>query len=140
MTPSRTMAVSATSTPSGPAIDYANRLSRLSKGRKPSPIRALQPLVKLPGMISLGGGMPNPGTFPYTGVAITVRGMPTPLNLTADELETALQYSATPGCVRGNGSEIAGTSGYLYADLNPILMGQPKPSFVWVERGAGVWY
>ena len=38
-------------------MDYSSYLSRQSKLREPSPIRALQPLVKIPGMISLGGGM-----------------------------------------------------------------------------------
>ena len=36
--------------------DYTNFLSAVSKRREPSAIRALQPLLAIDGMISLGGG------------------------------------------------------------------------------------
>ncbi len=45
--------------------DYESFLTRRSKARKPSAIRALQPLLRIPGMISLGGGFPNPSSFPF---------------------------------------------------------------------------
>jgi len=77
-------------------IDYRSYLSRQSRLREPSPIRALQPLVKLPGMISLGGGMPNPDTFPIKGMSITLDDG-TELHLTPDEVTSALQYSPTEG-------------------------------------------
>ncbi len=53
--------------------DYASFLSRSSARRKPSPIRALQPLLKIPGIISLGGGMPNPQTFPIDGISFSLK-------------------------------------------------------------------
>jgi hypothetical protein len=31
----------------------------------PPLLRALTPLMAIPGMISLGGGLPNPSTFPF---------------------------------------------------------------------------
>lgn len=76
--------------------DYTAYLSRQSKLREPSPIRALQPLVTLPGMISLGGGMPNPDTFPIKGLSIELDGGET-LHMTPEETNTALQYSPTEG-------------------------------------------
>lgn len=54
-------------------IDYESYLTARSLGRKPSPIRALQPLLSIPGMISLGGGMPNPATFPFASVDVTLK-------------------------------------------------------------------
>jgi kynurenine/2-aminoadipate aminotransferase len=76
--------------------DYTAFLSAASLRRKPSPIRALMPLVKTPGMISLGGGMPNPTTFPFTSLQFTTNKGDT-LSLTKAELNEALQYSPTPG-------------------------------------------
>ena len=45
--------------------------TRRSRARKPSPIRALMPLMRIPGMISLGGGLPNPECFPIEGISLT---------------------------------------------------------------------
>ena len=78
------------------AIDYGSYLTRRSRARQPSAIRALQPLVSLPGMISLGGGMPNPSTFPFARLtAETTDGAK--IELSGSALESALQYSPTPG-------------------------------------------
>lgn len=55
----------APSSPS-PPLDYDSYLTKRSLARKPSPIRALMPLLSIPGMISLGGGMPNEGLFPVS--------------------------------------------------------------------------
>jgi hypothetical protein len=60
----------------GGSIDYDSFLSRSARARVPSPIRcdscppiacspSLTPLMAIPGMISLGGGLPNPSTFPF---------------------------------------------------------------------------
>ena len=50
-------------------MQYAAYLTEESARRKPSAIRALQPLVSLPGMISLGGGMPNANLFPIKNIS-----------------------------------------------------------------------
>jgi kynurenine/2-aminoadipate aminotransferase len=39
------------------SMNYARFLSKAALNRKPSPIRELHPLLSVPGMISLGGGM-----------------------------------------------------------------------------------
>jgi len=54
------------------AADYATYLSSAASRRKPSAIRALMPLLKVPGMISLGGGMPNPDTFPFKKLTVRI--------------------------------------------------------------------
>jgi DNA-binding transcriptional MocR family regulator len=77
-------------------MDYARFLTATALRRRPSPIRALQPLVSRPGMISLGGGMPNPGLFPYTGISFTLADG-TELKATPGDVKEALQYSPTPG-------------------------------------------
>lgn len=46
------------STLKAPAIEAF--MSKLSARREPSPTRALVPLMRIPGMISLGTGLPNP--------------------------------------------------------------------------------
>jgi kynurenine/2-aminoadipate aminotransferase len=76
--------------------DYASYFTPLSAARRPSPIRALQPLTSLPGMISLAGGMPNPKLFPVSGIAFTLNDS-TRLELPRSDVVGALQYSPTPG-------------------------------------------
>jgi len=76
--------------------DYDKYLSRRSKARKPSAIRALQPLIALPGMISLGGGLPHPSTFPILDMSFTLTNGDT-LTISDIEMRRALQYSNTNG-------------------------------------------
>ena len=75
---------------------YAKFLSPVSARRKPSAIRALQPLVGLPGMISLGGGMPNAKFFPFKSIDFTLQDGSV-LKSTDADVKEALQYSPTPG-------------------------------------------
>ena len=56
-----------------PISDYTPYFSSRSMARMPSAIRELQPLLALDGMISLGGGMPNPDTFPFTKITVEVK-------------------------------------------------------------------
>lgn len=79
------------------AIDYDSYLTRRSRARKPSAVRALQPLVASPGMISLGGGMPNPSTFPFLRLRAELSGSDTTIELSGERLLSALQYSPTSG-------------------------------------------
>ena len=74
---------------------YDGFLSTRSAAREQSAIRALQPLLSVPGMISLGGGLPNPATFPFSGLQVTTKDGTT-LDLT-EALPSALQYSGTGG-------------------------------------------
>lgn len=78
-------------------LDCSAILSSRAKRRKPSAIRALQPLLAEPGMISLGGGMPNPGLFPIKGLSFTVAGTGEVVELPDSLVAEALQYSATAG-------------------------------------------
>lgn len=86
----------ATTTAATATVDYAAHLTRRSLARQPSAIRALQPLVTQPGMISLGGGMPNPSTFPFTRITAELRDG-SEIELTGKQLESSLQYSPTLG-------------------------------------------
>lgn len=43
------------------------------QGMKPSPIRKLVPIMRTPGMISLGGGYPNAQTFAFTSVDVVFK-------------------------------------------------------------------
>ncbi len=52
--------------------DYSRFISALSKRRQPSAIRSLMALVNQPGMISLGGGLPNPAMFPFKEMEFTL--------------------------------------------------------------------
>lgn len=88
---------------------YDHYLTPTSQRRQPSPIRKLQPLVSLPGMISLGGGLPNPELFPITGISFDLKLPMTQsiaeaeetgtvsVTLSDSELNDALQYSPTSG-------------------------------------------
>jgi kynurenine/2-aminoadipate aminotransferase len=100
--------------------NYSRYLTPTSLARQPSAIRKLMPLLKQPGMVSLGGGLPNPAMFPFVNrieFEVTLPNVSSvhPSSKAADgmisldaaktrklvldgkELEEALQYSATPG-------------------------------------------
>ncbi|OQR99619.1 hypothetical protein THRCLA_06440 [Thraustotheca clavata] len=47
-------------------------------------------------MISLGGGMPNPSTFPFESMSVKLKSGKT-MDINGAALESALQYSPTPG-------------------------------------------
>lgn len=81
---------------SSPPLNISKYLSNNSKRRQPSPIRKLQPLIAVPGMISLGGGLPNPQLFPFAGFSFKL-GSGENIELSQKELDEALQYSPTPG-------------------------------------------
>lgn len=82
--------------------DYSRFLTARSLRRQPSPIRALQPLTQIPGMVSLGGGMPNAQLFPIEEIQVKAKdlrgrkGDSVTLTLSGKQLESALQYSPTP--------------------------------------------
>ncbi|GAB5354133.1 hypothetical protein AAMO2058_000093600 [Amorphochlora amoebiformis] len=78
------------------AVNYDDFIRPHAKRREPSPIRALTPLLKLPGMISLGGGLPNPEMFPFKSLEFTLEDG-TCLALKSSEIQDAFQYSNTPG-------------------------------------------
>ena len=84
--------------------DYTKYLSPLSQRREPSAIRKLMPLLEQPGMVSLGGGLPNSALFPFTSLKVGIsdphNGDETELHLSTEELGAALQYSPTPGLPR----------------------------------------
>lgn len=54
-------------------MNTESRLARRAKDRNPSPIRELMPYLSIPGMISLGGGYPNPLTFAFKEFLITFK-------------------------------------------------------------------
>jgi len=77
-------------------VDHHSFLSQPAKERKSSPIRALQPLLKTPGLISLGGGLPAPNLFPIASVSFKLKdGFE--LILAEKQLDEALQYSPSYG-------------------------------------------
>ncbi|MBN2797986.1 MAG: PLP-dependent aminotransferase family protein [Deltaproteobacteria bacterium] len=74
----------------------ALRLSSRAQRRQPSPIRELIPLMRRPGVISFGGGYPNPETFAFKALTVDlVWGQS--LTLAGERLGAATQYSATEG-------------------------------------------
>lgn len=97
----RPMATLADSATTERIHDYEQYLSPLSSRRQPSAIRKLLPLMAQEGMVSLGGGLPNPDLFPIVGglefEVATGPSTTTKLRLNEQELKEALQYSPTPG-------------------------------------------
>lgn len=93
---STTAASSAAAAKPKPSVDVKDFLSAVALQRKPSPTRTLIPMMRIPGMLSLGTGVPNPSCFPITDLSFTLTSGET-IKLTSAELSEALQYSATPG-------------------------------------------
>ncbi len=65
--------------------------SELSDHIKPSPIRALMPFIRQPGVISFAGGLPAPETFPVKQIQEITH------NILEEEPGSALQYGPTTG-------------------------------------------
>ncbi|EFC45513.1 predicted protein [Naegleria gruberi] len=76
--------------------DFTPFFSVISKLRKPSPIRALMPIMNLPGMISLAGGLPNSQTFPFQSIKVDLNNQ-TSLEIGGKELSDGLQYHPSQG-------------------------------------------
>lgn len=69
-------------------------LARRTRGLKPSPIRKLNPLMRLPGMISLGGGYPNAQTFALTSVEVVFKSGRR-FQIRDEAMDLACQYGPT---------------------------------------------
>ncbi|KAJ3189522.1 hypothetical protein HDU85_003153 [Gaertneriomyces sp. JEL0708] len=93
------MASSSSSTGTNRVTDYEAFFTARSLARQPSAIRALVPLMSLPGMISLGGGNPNPSTFPFKDLTFSLKEEAGggEIHVDAVNLQKALQYSPTNG-------------------------------------------
>ncbi|KAF9178828.1 hypothetical protein BGZ50_007447 [Haplosporangium sp. Z 11] len=83
-------------------VDYQNYLSESSKTRKPSAIRRLIPLTKIPGMISFGAGAPNGDLFPFEGISITLKNGES-LQIDPKVLSESLTYGPSDGIPQLNG-------------------------------------
>eukprot|EP01128_Nolandella_sp_AFSM9_P012351 TRINITY_DN9193_c0_g1_i1.p1 TRINITY_DN9193_c0_g1~~TRINITY_DN9193_c0_g1_i1.p1 ORF type:complete len:483 (-),score=116.72 TRINITY_DN9193_c0_g1_i1:111-1409(-) len=79
-----------------PIENYDDRLSTTAKLREPSAIRALMPLLRTPGMISLGGGLPNDALFPFANITVKLKD-DTTYDIDGNDLKAALQYSESYG-------------------------------------------
>lgn len=72
-------------------MNIQERLAARAKNKAPSPIRELMKYLQIEGMISLGGGYPNPETFVFDRVQIHFKGGQT-VEIDGEELTTAAQY------------------------------------------------
>ncbi|KAK4702508.1 tryptophan aminotransferase, partial [Phenoliferia sp. Uapishka_3] len=84
------------------SVDWDYFISARGRKWQPSPIRGLFPLEATPGMISFLAGKPNPTTFPFSSIAVTLKSViegetPVTLNIESDALNEALQYGPTAG-------------------------------------------
>lgn len=78
------------------------RLAERARGRESSPIRALFPYLSIPGMISFGGGYPNPETFPFTGMELSFQGGET-VRIEGAQVRPMLQYGPSDADLRLGG-------------------------------------
>ncbi|MCU0610374.1 MAG: PLP-dependent aminotransferase family protein [Candidatus Eisenbacteria bacterium] len=76
-------------------LSVAERLAARARHLAPSPIRELMPYLSLPGMISLGGGYPNPETFAFLRMDVTFRSG-REIAITGARMARAAQYGPTP--------------------------------------------
>ncbi|KAK4152104.1 aminotransferase [Chaetomidium leptoderma] len=84
--------------PEGLVFDPTPLFSRRVQRWEPGAIRSLLPLEAIPGMISLVAGKPNPETFPFSKIAITLNGPEeTTIVLENAALAEALQYGLPAG-------------------------------------------
>jgi DNA-binding transcriptional MocR family regulator len=69
-------------------------LARRTEGLRPSPIRKLNPMMRMPGMISLGGGYPNAETFALTSLEVIFKSGRT-FMVRDKSMDLACQYGPT---------------------------------------------
>lgn len=72
-------------------MDIQDQLADRAKDKSPSAIRELVKYMKVNGMISLGGGYPNPDTFVFERVKIEFKGGQQ-IEIDGEELTAASQY------------------------------------------------
>ncbi|KAI7854328.1 pyridoxal phosphate-dependent transferase [Circinella umbellata] len=77
-------------------MDYQKFLSTRSKARNPSAIRALMPYLSQKDMLSLGAGQPNPETFPYASMSVTLKSGET-ITFDNELFQRSLSYDLTTG-------------------------------------------
>jgi DNA-binding transcriptional MocR family regulator len=75
-------------------MNIQSLLARRTQGLSPSPIRKLNPLMRLPGMISLGGGYPNAETFALTDLEVVFKSG-RKLRIRDTSMDLACQYGPT---------------------------------------------
>ncbi len=75
-------------------MNYADFITETSASRTHSAIRALQKYLGLPGMVNLGGGLPNPASFPFQGLALTLADGSI-IQVDSAALQKGLQYGMT---------------------------------------------
>ncbi|KLJ09634.1 hypothetical protein EMPG_14960 [Blastomyces silverae] len=89
---------SARDVPDGVAIDPTPLFSRRVQRWEPGAIRSLLPLESVPGMISLVAGKPNPETFPFAKLSISLKDSnENTIVLEESLLGEALQYGLPGG-------------------------------------------
>eukprot|EP00298_Acanthocystis_sp_HF-20_P016618 c21531_g1_i2.p1 GENE.c21531_g1_i2~~c21531_g1_i2.p1 ORF type:complete len:434 (-),score=175.19 c21531_g1_i2:9-1310(-) len=77
-------------------FDPSKFIVETSRRREPMALRELYPLMRIPGMLNLANGMPNPQTFPFKKVTVTAeKGYQ--FELSGNELASCLQYGPTAG-------------------------------------------
>lgn len=75
-------------------LKLQDRLASRAVGREPSPIRELLKYLKIDGMISLGGGYPNPDTFVFDRIDVRFKDG-AEASLAGTDLTVASQYGAS---------------------------------------------
>lgn len=75
-------------------MDMGSRLAGRTRGLKPSPIRRLAPLMRHPGMISLGGGYPNVQTFAFDALQVACKSGGS-FEIRDKAMDLACQYGPT---------------------------------------------
>jgi len=80
-------------------------LSRRMRGLKPSPIRKLNPIMRMPGMISLGGGYPNAKTFVFESLDVVFKSGAR-FTIRDQSMDLACQYGPTD----------------FHAELKPLIL------------------
>ena len=75
-------------------MDFKRLMAERTKGLSPSPIRKLVPLMRLPGMVSLGGGYPNARTFAFEAMEVVFKSGRR-LTIRDNAMDLACQYGPT---------------------------------------------
>ena len=75
-------------------MDFKHLMAKRTMGLSPSPIRKLVPLMRQPGMISLGGGYPNAKTFAFEAMEVAFKSGRR-FSIREGAMDLACQYGPT---------------------------------------------
>jgi len=90
--------------------DLSHHINRSTKGRQPNMLKSMYPYLEMPKMVSLGGGLPHPSTFPILAAQYV---LPTPPNFDGSPFDPSKHASSSSSTSAPNGHSNGHSAGHI---------------------------